>query len=67
METAENAGAPPEAAQKIYEINLAVAEHLAEIRANTNYTAEQRAIALKQAELEQLKANAQVIGQEIPT
>lgn len=66
VETAENAGAPPEAAQKIYEINLAMAEHLAEIRANTNYTTEQRAIALKQAELEQLKANAQVIGQEIP-
>jgi hypothetical protein len=61
---AEQAGTP-EAAQKIYEVNLAMAQHLNEIRANTNLTADQRAIALKQAELEQLKANAQVTGQEV--
>ena len=65
VETAEKAGAP-EAAQKIYEINQATVEELARIRANTNFTAEQKVIALKQAELEQLKASAQVMGQEVP-
>ena len=65
VETAEQAGAP-DAAQKIYEINLATAQQLAAIRANTNLTAGQIAIALKQAELEQLKANAQATGQEVP-
>ena len=65
VETAEKAGSP-EAAQKIYEINRATAEELASIRANTNFTAEQKTIALKQAELEQLKASAQAMGQEVP-
>ena len=64
--TAEKAGSP-EAAQKIYEINRATAEELASIRANTNYTTEQKTIALKQVELEQLKASAQAMGQEVPT
>jgi LysM repeat protein len=63
--TAEKAGVP-DAAQKIYEINLAAAQHAAAIRANTNLTAGQIAIALKQTELEQLKANAQAMGQEVP-
>ena len=65
VETAEKSGSP-EAAQKIYEINRATTEELASIRANTNYTTEQRTIALKQAELEQLKASAQAMGQEVP-
>ena len=64
--TAEKAGTP-EAAQKIYEINRATAEELASIRANTNFTAEQKTIALKQVELEQLKASAEAMGQEVPT
>ncbi len=63
--TAEKTG-EPEAAQKIYEINLATADELARIRANTNLTDEQRVIALKQAELEQLKASAEAIGQAVP-
>ncbi|MFO1488071.1 MAG: LysM domain-containing protein [Verrucomicrobiota bacterium] len=66
VETAQKAGASPETAQKIYELNQATAEELARIRANTNYTVEQRTLALKQAELEQLKANAQALGQELP-
>jgi LysM repeat protein len=64
-EAADAAGAP-EAAQKLYEINLAAAQHAAAIRANTNLTAGQIAIALKQAELEALKAGAQATGQEVP-
>jgi LysM repeat protein len=65
VETADKAGVP-DAAQKIYEINLATAQQLAAIRANTNLTAGQIAIALKQAELDQLKANALAMGQEVP-
>ena len=61
---AQKAG-DPSAAQTLYQINLATAEHQAAIRANTNLTAEQRAIELKRAELEQLKANAQALGQEV--
>jgi len=63
VELAQKAGVP-EAAQKLYEINVATAQHLAAIRANTNLTAEQRALALKRAEGEQLAANAQLMGQE---
>ena len=66
VETAQKSGATPEAAQKIYEINQAAAEQLAAIRANTNYSDAQRTIALKQAELDQLKASAQAVGQEVP-
>ena len=62
---AEQSGTP-EAALKIYEINQATAEELARINAKTNFTAEQKAIALKQAELDQLKASAQALGQEVP-
>lgn len=57
----------PEAADTIYQINLATAQQQAEIRANTNLTAEQRAIELKRIELEQLKANAQAMGQDVPS
>ena len=63
--TALQAGAP-ETAKIIYEINLATAEEQARIQANTNLTAEQRAIELKQLELDQAKANAVVAGQELP-
>jgi LysM repeat protein len=55
----------PEAADTIYQINLATAQQQAAIRANTNFTAAQRAIELKRAELEQLKARAQAMGQEV--
>jgi LysM repeat protein len=64
FEAAQRAGTP-NAAQALYQINLATAEQQAAIRANTNLTAEQRAIEMKRAELEQLKANAQALGQEV--
>ena len=63
--TAEQSGSP-EAAQKIYEINQATADELARINASTNFTAEQKTIALKQVELAQLKASAQAMGQAVP-
>jgi len=63
--TAQQAGDPDEA-QTLYQINLATAEQQAAIRANTNLTAQQKAIELKRAELEQLKATAQALGQELP-
>jgi hypothetical protein len=49
----------------LHEINIATAEEQARIKANTNYTAEQRAIEAKRAELEQLKATARAMGQEV--
>jgi LysM repeat protein len=61
---AQKAG-DPAAAQTLYQINLATALEQAAIRANTNLTAEQRAVELKRAELEQLKASVQALGQEL--
>jgi len=61
---AQKAG-DPAAAQTLYQINLATAQEQAAIRANTNLTAEQRAVELKRAELEQLKASVQALGQEL--
>jgi len=63
--TAQQAG-DPNAAYTLYEINLAATQELARIRANTNITSEQLAIELKKAELEQFKALAQALGQEVP-
>ncbi|HLP75997.1 MAG TPA: LysM peptidoglycan-binding domain-containing protein [Candidatus Paceibacterota bacterium] len=65
FDTAQKAGTP-EAAQAIYEINRAVAEQRAAIQANTNLTELQKALALKDAELKQLTASAQVTGQDAP-
>jgi LysM repeat protein len=62
---AVDAGAP-ESAQALYEINQATTDEQALIRANTNLTAAQAAIKLKEAELKQLTANAQALGQELP-
>jgi len=62
---AQRAGTP-ESVAAIYEINLAAQQEQARIRGQTNLTAEQLAIELKKAELEQLKANAQAVGQEVP-
>jgi hypothetical protein len=61
---AQQAGTP-ESADVIYQINLATAQQQAAVRANTNLTAEQRAIELKRIELEQLKAQAQAMGQDV--
>jgi len=56
----------PEAAQTIYEINLATIAEQNQIRANTNLTDGQKTIELKRIELEQLKANTLATGQELP-
>jgi len=63
--TAEQAG-DPDAAFTLYEINQTTAQELTRIRANTNLTAEQLAFELKKAELEQLKALAEALGQQLP-
>lgn len=60
------AAGAPESALTLYAINQAAAQETARIRADTNLTAELRAIELKKAELEQLKAAAQAFGQELP-
>lgn len=56
----------PEAAQTIFQINQATATELDRVRADTNLTAEQKAIELKRLELEQLKANTLATGRELP-
>lgn len=63
--TAEQAGTP-EAAQTIYQINLASAATQEAINANTNLSADQRDIELKQLELDQLKANSLAMGRPLP-
>jgi LysM repeat protein len=62
---AEQAGSP-ESAPTLYDINQAAQAELARIRGDTNLTAEQKSIELKKAELEQLKAVAQALGQDLP-
>jgi hypothetical protein len=64
VETAEKAGTP-EAAQILYEINMATFEEQNRVRANTNLTAEQKAIELKRLELEQLQANTAITRPEL--
>jgi LysM repeat protein len=56
----------PDAVGALYEINQASTQELARIRANTNLTSGQREIEIKKAELEQLKAAALALGQELP-
>jgi LysM repeat protein len=63
--TAEEEGTP-EAARTIYAVNLAAQAEQDRIRSDTNLTAQQRNIELKQTELDQLKANAVVTGQALP-
>jgi LysM repeat protein len=60
---AEQAGTP-EAARTIYQVNLAAAVEQAGIGVASNLTATQKAIALKQLELEQMTATALASGQE---
>ena len=62
---AEQAGTP-EAAQTIYEINVATLAEQDRIRANTNLTDQQKTIELKRVELEQLQANTVATGQDLP-
>jgi LysM repeat protein len=62
---AQQAGAP-EAAQTIYEINLATLAEQESVRTNSTLTDQQKAIELKRIELEQLTANTVASGQELP-
>jgi hypothetical protein len=62
--SAQEAGTP-EAARTIYQVNLAAQETQNAIITNTNLTAEQRAIELKQLEADQLRANAVAAGQPL--
>ena len=63
--TAEQAGSP-EAAQTIYQVNLAAAATQSSINGNTNLTTDQKAIELKQLEVDLLKANALALGRQLP-
>jgi hypothetical protein len=63
--TAQQAGTP-EAAQSIYQINLAAVSTQDSINSNTNLTVDQKAIELKQLELDQLKANSVAMGRALP-
>ena len=62
---ADQAGTP-DAARAIYAVNLATAAEQARVRGDTNLTAEQKEIELKRIELEQLKANTEAVGQDVP-
>lgn len=63
---AQQFNASPQAVQALAEINRETAGEKARINADTNLTAEQKAIALRHVELEQLKAQAEATGQELP-
>jgi LysM repeat protein len=63
---AANQAGSPDSAQTLYEINLATAQQQALVRANTNLTAEQRAVEQARIELERSKALAQAVGQDVP-
>lgn len=56
----------PESAGALYEIKLAAQQEQTRISDLTGLTDEQRAIELKKAELEQLKAVAAALGQDLP-
>jgi hypothetical protein len=65
VQVAQQAGTP-DAAQTIYQINLAAASTQGAINDNTNLSADQKAIELKQLELDQLKANSLAMGRALP-
>jgi LysM domain-containing protein len=62
---ADQAGTP-EAAENLYQINLAAASTQSAINSNTNLSTDQKAIELKQLELDQLKANSLAMGRQLP-
>lgn len=62
---AEQAGTP-ESARTIYQVNLAAAATQDAIRSNSDLTADQKEIEMKQLELDQMKANALATGRELP-
>jgi len=63
---AADAAGTPEAVQTYYAINLAALAEQQRIAADTNLTANQKNIELKQLELQQLQANAAASGQDLP-
>ncbi len=62
---ADEAGTP-DAAQSLYAINLAALAEQNRINSDTNLTADQKNIELKQLEVQQLQAGAVATGQELP-
>jgi len=56
----------PESAGALYEIKVAAQQEQSRINDLQGLTDEQRAVELKKAELEQLKAITQALGQEVP-
>jgi len=60
------AAGQPGAAGTVQEINQATQDELARLKAGSNMTPEQLAIASKRVEVDQLTATAQAYGQDIP-
>ena len=58
--------ARPKPPPPLYQINLAAQSQQDSIRADTNLTASQKSLQLKQLELDQLAANTLAAGQELP-
>ena len=56
----------PNAVGALQEIDLLTREELARIKGGSNLTAEQLAVATKRIELEQAKATAEALGQDVP-
>ncbi len=56
----------PQKAGALYEIGQATAQEVERIRQDSALTDQQRAIAIKEAELKQLKAESQALGHELP-
>jgi LysM repeat protein len=63
---AAEAAGTPEAARTIYQINLAAASTQGSITNSADLTADQKAMELKQLELDQMKANALATGRQLP-
>jgi hypothetical protein len=60
------AAGTPDRARLIYQVSLAAASTQESIQANENLTPEQKAIELKQLEVDQLKANTLATGGDLP-
>ena len=64
--TAREVGGGPEVAQSLYEIKIATAEELTRIRNDASLTGEQKQQAMREAELEQMRARALALGEQPP-
>ena len=65
VQTAQEAGTP-DAVSSLYAINLAAASEQQGIMTNTNLNGDQKNIALKSLQLDQLKANTVATGGDLP-